>query len=48
MKLYTTDKKVYDVVAVELWTDREYVFTAETKDGELIALALDEFDKVEE
>lgn len=48
MRVYTTDGQSYEVNYIELWSDKEYVFTMQTKSGDLLNLTLDEFDRAEE
>lgn len=48
MILYTNDKVSYEVNWLEYWDDPERCIVAETKDGDVIKIDLDDFDRVEE
>ena len=48
MLLYTKDKVVYEVKWLEYWEENERIILAETKDGDVIEIALEDFDRVEE
>lgn len=48
MLLYTKDKASYEVKWLEYWDEGERSILAETKDGDVIKVNLEDFDRVEE
>ena len=48
MKLYTNDNHTHDVKWVELWSENERFFLAETKSGDVIKIELENLNKIKE